>query len=273
MTSMTKQALAIVGVVTATAIITSTMGPADGAPAGHARAIPHTAPTYQSSNSETSYVPITPCRLVDTRTFHHPLANNAVRTYYVTGASGFGPQGGQSGGCGIPNGAVAIAANMVAVNAHSTGIMRMWPSDQSEPNATAIVYPKTAKVGASATLSLNQSSPQALRVKNYGGLVDLAIDVTGYYVKPLAGFISPSGSPYSGSSRILSAARTGVGVYEVQFDRNIRYCAATATVYVSSYYAAITTWFDSTRPDTLRVSVYDANGNPADQYVYVNVEC
>ena len=56
----------------------------------------------------------------------------------------------------------------------------------------------------------------AVRFDNYGGPTGLVIDVTGYYVKQLAGFISPSGGAYAGSSRIVSSARiTDPGVYEI----------------------------------------------------------
>lgn len=247
---------------------------AQSAPVAHpsVRALPRSAPTFQPTSSETSYVPITPCRIVDTRVFNHPLANNAVRAYYVTGTTGFDAQGGRSGGCGIPSGVVAVAASMVAVGAHAAGIMRMWPTGQAEPNATAIVYPKTAKVGASGTLSINSADPVALRVKNYGGLVNLAIDVSGYYVKPLAGMISSGGTPYSGSSRIVSASRASAGVYDVQFDRDIRYCAAVASVYVSGYYASTTTFYGSD-PHSVRVYLYNSGGASVDQYFYLNVEC
>jgi hypothetical protein len=45
------------------------------------------------------------------------------------------------------------------------------------------------------------------------------------------------------------------------------------TIGVTGYSASISTWYDSTRPDTVRVNVWDANGNPADQYVYIHVDC
>jgi hypothetical protein len=106
-----------------------------------------------------------------------------------------------------------------------------------------------------------------------GAATNLLLDVTGYYVAPMAGFISPSGSPYSGTSRIIGAAHVGTGTYEVQFDRNIRYCSATANPYVSNYYASTSTWFDSTRPDTVRVNLWNSDGAAVDQYFYIKVEC
>jgi len=127
--------------------------------------------------------------------------------------------------------------------------------------------------GTGGTLSINASTAYALKIRNYGGPTDVVVAVNGYYVKPLAGMITPGGDPYSGSSRILSATNTGTGVYQVKFDRNIRYCAATATVYSSGYYASTSTWFDSTRPDTVQVRVYNAAGAAVNQYFYVNVAC
>jgi hypothetical protein len=123
------------------------------------------------------------------------------------------------------------------------------------------------------TTTINPSTAYSLKVRNYAGPTDLVIDVFGYYVKSLAAMISDAGAPYSGSSRILSATRTAAGVYEVTFDRNVRYCAATATVYATGYYASTSTWFDAARPDRVQVKVYSATGAAVNQFFYINVVC
>ncbi len=235
------------------------------------------APVYQPS-SETSYVPVGPCRIVDTRNGtgvgHTPIGANATRSYYVGGTVGFTPQGGHNGGCGIPVGAVAIDVTIATLNTVKSGAI------VAVPNGTPMTSfgVATTQVGliarTSSTLRINPSSAYALTIKNVApGSTNLVIDVRGYYVKPMAGFISPSGTPYSGTSRILGSARVATGVYDVQFDRNIRYCSAVANAYVSNYFAATSTWFDSTHPDTVRVYLYNTTGAAADQYFYIQVMC
>jgi hypothetical protein len=231
-------------------------------------------PTFQPS-SEASYVPITPCRIVDTRMGvgddATPIVNGETRPYYVGGTFGFAPQGGKSGGCGIPVGAVSIAAVMTAVTPTNAGFIRAWPNGQAEPTATILNYGATSN-GTGSNLTISTTGAIALEVKNYGGPTHLVIDVQGYYAKPLAGMISSSGTPYAGSSRIVSSSRAAAGVYDVVFDRNIRYCTATATVYSSNYYASITTYYSSNE-NSVRVYVWDSAGAPADQYFYIAVHC
>src|SRR6478735_9396444 len=58
-------------------------------------------PTYQPS-TESGFVPLTRCRIVDTRsgtgTNGTPFTSLATRTFYVGGTFGFAPQGGKAGG-------------------------------------------------------------------------------------------------------------------------------------------------------------------------------
>jgi hypothetical protein len=268
-TRTVRTAAALIVVAAASALTTAAL--ADPTPAALSDSIhAHAAPVYQPA-AEMHFVPITPCRIVDTRP-GTKLGAGAQRAFYVTGATGFAGQGGNSSGCGIPAGATAIAVNLLTFGATHAGYTRAWANGTSEPVSAVLAYPRSVTASGGATVAIAPTEP-SLRVHNYQGATDLTIGVTGYYVKPLAGFISPSGSPYSGSSRIVSAAHPATGVYEVQFDRNIRYCAAQATVYVSNYFASVSTWFDSSRPDTARVNLWTNAGAAADQYFYISVEC
>ncbi|MTD15925.1 hypothetical protein GIS00_18480 [Nakamurella sp. YIM 132087] len=233
------------------------------------------APTYQPTSPEAKYVPVSPCRIVDTRTGTGtngtPYGSEVTRQYYVGGTFGFAPQGGKSGGCGVPVGAVAIAAVITAVDPQAGGFVRAWPADESEPGATVLNY-STHSNGSGLTLTIDPDSAQSLKVKNYGGPTDLVIDVNGYYVKPMAAMVSGSGALYSGSSRAISSTKVGTGVYDIEFDRNVRYCTAVASPYVTSLYASTST-FAPTSVNAVRVYVWNAAGAATDQYVYLTVDC
>ena len=220
--------------------------------------------------------PITPCRIVDTRSGvganRTPIANKQTRTYYVGGTFGFAPQGGKTGGCGVPTGAVAISSILTALSPARSGFVRAWPQGQSEPGATVLNYGVTTS-GTGVTLSINPLTAFALNVRNYGGPTGLVVDVTGYYVKQLAGFISPSGGTYAGSSRIVSSARiTDPGVYEVTFDREIRYCAAVASPYYYNYYAS-TDSYGAASNNTVRVRLFNSAGAAVNGYFSITVTC
>lgn len=232
-------------------------------------------PLARQPTSETTYVPLAPCRIVDSRngtgTNDTPLGSGTQRTYYVRGTVGFQPQGGLSGGCGVPAGATSVSAVVAAVRPSSGGHLKAWATGQPEPNATVLNYStQTTSTGASLTLSESDSRP--LTVRNFGVRTDLVIDVTGYYIKPIAGMIGSDGAPYAGSSRILGATRNALGVYTVQVDRNIHYCTATATVWDASYYASTDTYLGGAY-DTVQVRLYNADGAAVDRYFYLTVTC
>ncbi|WP_029138324.1 hypothetical protein [Nakamurella lactea] len=233
-------------------------------------AVPLAAPGNQPSHEDV-YVPITPCRIVDTRKAVGKFNSTTTRNYYVTGTFGFAPQGGKTGGCGIPKGATAIAATLTAITPTHAGYFRAWPNGLAEPGATLLNY-STVNIGTGANVSLSTTAGQPLRVKNYGGPSHLVIDVSGYYVKQLGVLITFDGSLYSGSSRAISSSRLGVGVYLVQFDRDVKYCSATASVYVADQYASTTTYYGSSS-DTVQIRVFNAAAVPADQSFYLNVLC
>ena len=236
--------------------------------AGDRVAAQRAAPTYQPDN-ELKFIPVTPCQVVNTGKTGHKLGTASTTTFVVAGTTGFETQGGQSGGCGVPASATAATFTLITTGAPNRGTLKVSSADTT-PSQISLAYQSGEPTTGEVTSKLGSAG---VKVSNTGGPVNLAVVVTGYYAKPLAGFISPSGNPYSGSSRILNATHVGTGTYEVQFDRNIRYCSATAAVYVSNYFASTTTWYDSTRPDTVRVYLWNKDGTLVDQYFYIQVEC
>ncbi len=273
----TPPRLTVVIVGTAVLVgLTCTAAAAGGAPPGAPAmvAAQRTAPTYQPA-AEAGYVPITPCRILDTRVGTGvdgtPLTNLETRSYLVGGAAGFPAQGGRAGGCGIPVGALSIAATMTAIVPASGGFIRAWPAGLPEPAATQLNYGRTP-ISTGVTLSIDPGAALALTVKNYAGTTGLVIDVSGYYVAPLAGTISATGTAYAGSSRITAAVRTGVGSYQVTFDREIRYCAAMATAYGPGFYASTDT-YAAPSSNTVVVRLFDSAGAQVDQYFYLHVAC
>ena len=244
-----------------------------GPPAG---AVPHAGPhtVLTPPRLESVYDPITPCRIVDTLLGGGSLHNGVDRAFFVTGTTGFAPQGGKSGGCGIPAGAVSITANITAVNPGGHGYLRAYPNGTPEPNATILSYAAVGSTGTGTTVAISSTLSPDLRIKNHGGPVDLIIDVTGFYAQQMEGMIGPTGALFAGSSRILSATHDATGSYTVTLDTNVQYCTPTATAYFGHVYASAV-GLDSTRVHvylwTLDPSTHAIT--PLDAYFYLNVEC
>ena len=184
--------------------------------------------------SELKFIPVTPCRLVDTRSAGGKFSPNQTRSYDVRGSgSTFAAQGGKSGGCGIPaSGVFAIELTATAVAATGNGFLRIFP--ESMPNATFMNTTAAFNVSNSGTVGLcGVAAPFCLvnkdiSVKNFTSSTDLVIDVQGYYLQPMAAQVNAAGTLIRGS-RVVSAglapAATGTGTYRVKFDRDVSNCA------------------------------------------------
>ncbi|QXC60796.1 hypothetical protein KSP35_21130 [Aquihabitans sp. G128] len=225
-----------------------------------------------SATDESTYTPITPCRIVDTRVNGGRIQNNQTRTYYVGGTFGFAPQGGKSGGCGVPVGATAITANVTAADPDAQGYLRAFPNGAVEPNATTLSYEATDTAGTGASLAINQGSAYALRMANHGGPTHLIIDVTGYYQISMAGLInSSSDGVYAGSRGIVNSVHQSTGTYLVTFNRDVHYCTAQATTYNEKGYAITDTY--QTSNNQVQVQSYNSSGVLTNNYIYVTVTC
>ncbi|MTD15926.1 hypothetical protein GIS00_18485 [Nakamurella sp. YIM 132087] len=217
-------------------------------------------------NLENLYVPVEPCRVVDTRS-GSPFGSGTTRAYYVAGTFGFAPQGGKSGGCGIPTGAKAVTATITAVDPSSVGFIRAWATGGTEPSATLLSY-GTFSMGTGATVPIRPGAAQHLTVKNYAGPTDVVIDVTGYYIPQMEAYILYNGTISDQSGRLLSSTRTAAGTYTLQWDRDVTYCSVQATADYSAKYATAYTSGTYTY-----VYTFDSAGAPTDYYFNINVNC
>lgn len=123
-------------------------------------------------------VPITPCRLLDTRagaenvgTRSKPLGAAESATFQVTGTNGK---------CTIPSNATGIAANVTAVNPTAASYVTMWPADAPRPTASNLnVIANSPPTPNQVTVGL--SGTGAVGAYNNGGTLDLIVDIVGYY--------------------------------------------------------------------------------------------
>lgn len=140
---------------------------------------------YAARPDGASFVPLRPCRVVDTRSSHAKgrLRANEQRSFQVAGSgSAIASQGGRSGGCGVPDDATAVSASVSAVAPTGAfGYLRAWPSGGPVPNATVLNYTGGASTTNTGVIPLGASAPGAIDVRNYAGSTDVVIDVQGYY--------------------------------------------------------------------------------------------
>jgi hypothetical protein len=126
-------------------------------------------------SASTGFNTLPPCRLVDTRNAAGPLGGPAIgagglRSFVVTSVL-----------CNVPAGAVAISANVTAVNPAAAGDLLVYPNGIVSPPTASTLSLRAGRTRANNSL-IYLASDGSFLVKNGGaGALDLLVDVNGYY--------------------------------------------------------------------------------------------
>jgi hypothetical protein len=123
------------------------------------------------------FVPIVPCRLLDTRpapatigTRSRPLVADEEFVAEVTGANG---------GCSLPTTSTAVVLNVTAAGPVGDGFLTVWPADAPRPNTSNLNFSNgQAPVANAVTVKLGGG---AIRFVSSASRVDVIADVVGYF--------------------------------------------------------------------------------------------
>ena len=227
--------------------------------------------------NEDLFVPITPCRIIDTREAGGKLS--AVTGSRVFDVAGSGPtfagQGGKAGGCGIGEGATAIEATITAIDSGS-GFLRAWPANVSQPNATFLNYGPSINITNTGTLAINGCTgfcliDRDLRLRAFANDTHVVVEVNGYYTRQMGALIDFNGSVVNGN-RVVSSTKIGQGQYAVVFDRNIATCSIQASTTLNGGDFVEAGPLPGT-PSGAFVRASDKSSTFEDVYFYVEVTC
>ena len=131
------------------------------------------------SADEATFVPIAPCRLLDTRS--DPSLNIGPRNTPLAANDTFAAQvTGTNGQCTIPAAATGISLNVTAWGRPQSSFMTVFPSDVTRAVASNLNY----VAGPSATpnkVDVKLSADGRVSFYNLAGKVDVIADVLGYY--------------------------------------------------------------------------------------------
>lgn len=131
------------------------------------------------------FTPVSPCRIVDTRTAGGAMTAGSTREFYVYGPGvAMTPQGGNAAGCTSPVGEpLGVMINVTAVPIGS-GNLRAYPADESTPTASLVNY-KTGTNIANAAAVKTYAAPGPKELEIYSSADShVIIDVMGYYSAP-----------------------------------------------------------------------------------------
>jgi hypothetical protein len=117
----------------------------------------------------TSFVPLTPCRVADTRLSGGTLAPGEVRRLTLAGS------------CGIPATARAVALNVTAVGVSGAGLVSVTPGGTSGPAHSGPSWSGSGVRAANAVIGLAAGGAADVSCDSPGGAVHVVIDVSGYF--------------------------------------------------------------------------------------------
>lgn len=126
-----------------------------------------------------SFVAITPCRLLDTRPGTTtigpratPIAQDESHTQQVTGTNGH---------CSVPAGATAVSMNVTIANPTAGSFLTVYPSDAPLPLASNLNW-VAGQAHTPNKVDVALSAGGAIDLYNGFGTVNVIADVVGYYV-------------------------------------------------------------------------------------------
>ena len=135
-------------------------------------------------------VPMTPCRLLDTRPGKDNVGPRATPlgadTTYSAAAWG------ANGNCNIPTDATALSMNVTIIGPTGSSFLTVFPSDQDRPLAASLNW-VAGQMPTGNAVTAGLSADGRVSFYNLSGDVDLAVDVVGYYVASTAGPAGPVG--------------------------------------------------------------------------------
>ena len=137
-----------------------------------------TAVAASRDGEPSAFVPMTPCRLLDTRpepdrvgSRSEPIAAGETYIQQVTG---------NNGNCTVPDSATAISMNATAVGATAPSFATFFPADAEMPHASSLNY-VPGQPPVPNQIDVRLSADGAIGIYNAYGSVDLIVDVAGYY--------------------------------------------------------------------------------------------
>jgi hypothetical protein len=130
------------------------------------------------------YVPVTPCRIIDTRVAGGAIAANTTRGFDVTSAANYAAQGGENSNCngvGAAGSFAAAAINFTVVTPGAAGYITAFPFGAAQPLAATVNYTAGDIRGNFAVVKLDQgAAANELSVYTFAQ-THLVADIVGYY--------------------------------------------------------------------------------------------
>jgi hypothetical protein len=223
-----------------------------------------------SSGERAAFVPITPCRVMDTRPLPDqvgprdtPLGTDTTYTIPVVGF------------CGVPLDATGVVMNVTAVGPTADSFLTVYPQGAAQPLASSLNY-RAGQGPTPNAVTVDVPATGGVSFYNRAGLVNVIADIVGYYIdhdhddryytklqvdrRTMFAVVNVDGTLRRGSTGVESAQIPAgkTGDYKVTFPRNVAGCG-----WVASPTAAV----DGNNPIDGQVGVTTLTGDTSGVFV------
>ena len=133
------------------------------------------------------YVPVTPCRILDTRVAGGVIPANSTRDFDITSIANYSIQGGDASNCNGVGAAGSFAAaviNFTVVTPNIAGYITAFPHLAAQPLAATVNYTAGDIRGNLAIVKLDQGPATAELTVYSFAQTHLVGDIVGYFIAP-----------------------------------------------------------------------------------------
>jgi hypothetical protein len=116
-----------------------------------------------------TFVPLSPARLLDTRSTGGPIGAGATRNLAIAGATGVP----------VPSSATAVVLNVTVTGPTGPSYVTVWPAGQTRPTASNLNFTKGQTVPNLVTVQVGSAG--RVSFFNNAGSVQVIVDVAGYF--------------------------------------------------------------------------------------------
>ncbi|MEM9516983.1 MAG: hypothetical protein AAGA42_19200 [Actinomycetota bacterium] len=137
---------------------------------------------------DSTYVPVTPCRLFDTRSGSDNVGSRSTPLGAGVGGAHVQQVTGVNGDCEVPVGAVGVSLNVTVTNGTAQSNLRLYPDGVEVPLASNLNW-VAGQAPTPNKVDVKLSADGRVVVQNFKGTVDVIADVVGYSTRGTLGDI------------------------------------------------------------------------------------
>ncbi|WP_290890971.1 hypothetical protein [Arenimonas sp.] len=134
------------------------------------------------------FVPVTPCRIIDTRVAGGVIPANSTRDFDITDVTDYAFQGGAATNCnvGAAGSFAAAMINFIVVTPSTAGYITAYPFQASQPLAATVNYVAGDIRGNLSVVKLDQGAAASEMSVYTFAQTHLVADIVGYFINPAA---------------------------------------------------------------------------------------